>query len=42
LGWKIDRLLDKPGRLAQLQANAQRLGRPRAALDVVQTLMSLP
>jgi processive 1,2-diacylglycerol beta-glucosyltransferase len=41
LGWKIDRLLDEPGRLAQLQANARRMGRPRAALDVVQKLLTL-
>ena len=41
LGWKIDRLLDEPGRLAQLQANAHHLGRPRAALDIVEALQTL-
>jgi processive 1,2-diacylglycerol beta-glucosyltransferase len=41
LGWKIDRLLDEPGRLAALQANAHRLGRPRAALDIVEALNRL-
>jgi processive 1,2-diacylglycerol beta-glucosyltransferase len=41
LGWKIDRLLDEPGRLTQLQANARRLGRPRAALDIVEVLQTL-
>jgi processive 1,2-diacylglycerol beta-glucosyltransferase len=41
LGWKIDRLLDEPGRLAKLQFNALRLGRPKAALDVVRKLVTL-
>jgi processive 1,2-diacylglycerol beta-glucosyltransferase len=41
LGWKIDRLLDEPDRLARLQANARRLGRPRAALDIVEALQRL-
>jgi len=41
LGWKMDRLLDEPGRLAQLKANARRLGRPRAALEIVEKLQGL-
>jgi processive 1,2-diacylglycerol beta-glucosyltransferase len=38
LAYKIDRLLDDPGRLASMRANALRLGRPRAAFDIVATL----
>lgn len=41
LAYKIDRLLDDPTRLAIMQANARRMGRPRAALDVVDRLLSL-
>ncbi|MFO0910088.1 MAG: glycosyltransferase [Isosphaeraceae bacterium] len=45
LAYKIDRLLDDPQRLSTMRANARRLGRPTAALDVVarlQTLQSQP
>ena len=38
LAWKLDRLLDDPGRLAALRANAHRIARPHAARDVVATL----
>ena len=41
LGWKIDRLLDDPARLAALQAHARRIGRPWAALDIVDKLQRL-
>src|SRR5262249_28429841 len=33
---KVTALLDDPGRLAQMKANARRLGRPRAAFDIVE------
>jgi processive 1,2-diacylglycerol beta-glucosyltransferase len=38
---KITALVRDPGRLAQLRANAKRLGRPRAAFDVVQQSLAL-
>lgn len=41
LAYKIDRLLDDPGRLASLRAGALRLGRPRAALDIVARVAEL-
>lgn len=41
LAYKIDRLLDDPARLAGMRANARRLGRPRAAFDVVDRLVAL-
>ncbi|HEX5177287.1 MAG TPA: glycosyltransferase, partial [Chthoniobacteraceae bacterium] len=37
--FKIDALLRDPGRLERMHANALRLGRPRAAQDVVETLL---
>ena len=37
LPYKLEQLLGTPGRLAQLAANAQRLGRPQAAFDVART-----
>ncbi len=36
LAFKVSRVLRDPERLAQLKDNARRLGRPRAAFDVVQ------
>ena len=39
LAYKIDRLLDDPARLAAMQGNVRRLARPRAARDVVATLL---
>ncbi len=41
LGYKIDKLLSDPQRLAAMHANARRLGRPRAAYDIVEKLLSL-
>lgn len=41
LAYKIDRLLDDPARLATMRANARRLGRPRAAFDIVERLLAL-
>lgn len=41
LAYKIDRLLDDPGRLAAMRANIARMARPRAAYDVVERLRSL-
>jgi processive 1,2-diacylglycerol beta-glucosyltransferase len=41
LAYKIDRLLDDPARLAAMRANARRLGRPDAARDVVNRLLTL-
>ncbi len=41
LSRKIERLLGENGRLESLKANARRLGRPRAAFDVVESAMKL-
>jgi len=41
LAYKIDRLLDDPTRFAAMRQNALRLARPRAAFDIVETLLSL-
>jgi processive 1,2-diacylglycerol beta-glucosyltransferase len=41
LAYKIDTLLDTPGKLAQMAANATRLGRPDAAFTVVDRLVTL-
>jgi processive 1,2-diacylglycerol beta-glucosyltransferase len=41
LAYKVDRLLDDPGKLAAMQANARRLGRPNAACDIVTKLIAL-
>jgi processive 1,2-diacylglycerol beta-glucosyltransferase len=41
LAYKIDRLLDNPRRLATMQANALRMGRPSAAHDIVNKLLAL-
>ena len=35
---EVDALLDDPKHLADLRANARRLGRPHAALDIVRAL----
>ena len=40
LAYKIDNLLGDPVRLNSMRANANRLGRPRAALDIVEKLLS--
>jgi processive 1,2-diacylglycerol beta-glucosyltransferase len=39
LAWKIDRLLDDPGRLGQMRANARRFARPHAARDIAAVLL---
>ncbi len=41
LAYKIDRLLDDPQRLDAMRANALRLGRPRAAFDIVARVSEL-
>ena len=38
---KVGPLLESPERLAQLKASARRLGRPRAAFDVVERSLEL-
>ena len=42
LPYKLNQLFGTPGRLAQLAANAQRLGHPRAAFDVAQRALHWP
>ncbi|XHR28860.1 MAG: glycosyltransferase [Chthoniobacteraceae bacterium] len=39
IAYKIDRLLDTPGRLETMRQNATRLGRPHAAETIVHTLL---
>ena len=39
VAFKIDRLLETPGRLEAMRENARRLGRPHAARTIVQTLL---
>ena len=41
IAFKIDRLLDDPARMAAMKKNIQRLARPRAAYDIVSTLLQL-
>ncbi len=41
LAYKIDRLLDDPGRMAEMRKNVQRIARPRAAYDIVHKLREL-
>ncbi len=41
LAYKIDKLLGDPQRLAAMRNSARRLGRPRAAYDIVEKLLSL-
>ena len=40
IAWKIDRLLDDPARLATMQEQARRLGRPAAASEIADSLLS--
>lgn len=42
LGHKLKKLLGDPERLATMRENAQRLGRPSAAADIVSTLLGTP
>ena len=41
LSYKLDKLLDDAARFARLQKNAQNLGRPNAAQEIVQKLLEL-
>jgi processive 1,2-diacylglycerol beta-glucosyltransferase len=41
LGYKVAGLFEPPERLARLRENARRLGRPRAAFDVVHESLKL-
>jgi processive 1,2-diacylglycerol beta-glucosyltransferase len=41
LASKLDALLADPGQLARLKANARRIGRPRAAFDIVEQCLAL-
>jgi processive 1,2-diacylglycerol beta-glucosyltransferase len=41
LAYKIDRLLDDPARLQRMQENARRMGRPRAAFEIVNQLLRI-
>jgi processive 1,2-diacylglycerol beta-glucosyltransferase len=41
LAWKVNELLRDAGRLATVKANAVRIGRPRAAFDVVERSLRL-
>jgi processive 1,2-diacylglycerol beta-glucosyltransferase len=40
LAWKVDRLLEQPERLQAMRENALRMGRPHAARDVANVLLS--
>ena len=42
IGWKIDQVLGEPGRLQLMQEAAERIGRPRAAADVLSGLLDGP
>jgi processive 1,2-diacylglycerol beta-glucosyltransferase len=42
IGWKIDQVLAEPGRLQLMQAAAQRIGRPDAAIDVLNSVLDGP
>jgi processive 1,2-diacylglycerol beta-glucosyltransferase len=41
LAYKIDTLIDRPGKLAQMSENARSLGKPTAAFTVVDRLAVL-
>jgi processive 1,2-diacylglycerol beta-glucosyltransferase len=40
LAWKIDRLLDDPGRIERMRESARRIGRADSAQTIVETLLS--
>lgn len=40
VAYKLDRLLEEPGRLEQMRANTARIGRPDAARVIVETLLA--
>src|SRR5215213_3280764 len=41
ISYKLDRLLSDPNRFKAMQANSRRMGRPNAAMDIVQRLLEL-
>jgi len=41
LGYKIDRLLDDPARVAAMRESARRLARPHAACEIVEKALTL-
>jgi len=41
LAYKVDRLIDTPGKLAQMGENARAMGKPAAAFTLVDTLVAL-
>jgi processive 1,2-diacylglycerol beta-glucosyltransferase len=41
LSYKLDRLLSNGARLAQMQANSRKMGRPNAAREIVQRVNEL-
>jgi processive 1,2-diacylglycerol beta-glucosyltransferase len=41
LSYKLDKLLDDPKRFAKMQENARKMGRPNAAHDIVEKLLTL-
>ena len=41
LAFKVNALLRQPERLALLKANARKLGKPRAAFDIVERSLAL-
>lgn len=42
IGWKIDQILATPGRLDLMRSRAQAIGRPAAASDIVEDLLTGP
>jgi processive 1,2-diacylglycerol beta-glucosyltransferase len=40
LAYKVDRVLDEPGRLARMRASARRFGRPDAARRIAETVLA--
>jgi processive 1,2-diacylglycerol beta-glucosyltransferase len=41
LSYKLDRLLADPSRFASMQANSRRMGKPNAAMEIVEQLNTL-
>ena len=41
MSYKLDRLLSDPNRFKAMQANSRRMGRPNAAMDIIQRLFEL-
>jgi len=42
IGWKVDQILSTPGRLSSMQSRARAVGRPAAAADILENLLSSP